>query len=72
MVDIKGNKLVGDGWVYKYEPETRFLEAEHPDRGNQSVAQIVFSGDPDGMGHLIAKLLNIYSKFESISIPGGK
>ena len=55
-------KLKEAGWKFTYDPETRFVSAEHPIGGRQSVVEVIRIGrsgfDVDQIGRQIAMLLN--------------
>ena len=55
-------KLVKAGWRFRYDPATRFVSAEHPLGGKQSIAEIMRIGrdgfDVDELGELLAAILN--------------
>jgi hypothetical protein len=48
------------GWEFRYEPETKFIGAYHPEGGAQSIAQITVPGDAvkDEFGKFIVKALS--------------
>lgn len=55
-------KLVELGWEFKWDPKTRFVAANHPLGGCQSVVEVCLSGrsgfDINEIGREIALLLN--------------
>lgn len=55
-------KLVKTGWRFRYDPATRFVSAEHPLGGKQSVAEIMRIArdgfEVDELGELLAAILN--------------
>jgi hypothetical protein len=55
-------KLKAAGWKFSYDRETRFVSAEHPLGGKQSVVEVSRIGrsgfDADEIGEQIAMLLN--------------
>ena len=55
-------KLVKAGWRFRYDPATRFVSAEHPLGGKQSIAEIMRIGrdgfDVDDLGAWLAAILN--------------
>lgn len=55
-------KLYENGWRFSYCPETRFVSAEHPLGGKQSVVEVYQVGrsgfDVDELGRSIAMMLN--------------
>lgn len=55
-------KLVKTGWRFRYDPATRFVSAEHPLGGKQSIAEIMRIArtgfDANEFGRLIAAMLN--------------
>ena len=55
-------KLVKAGWRFRYDPATRFVSAEHPLGGKQSIAEIMRIGrdgfDVDELGEQLAAFLN--------------
>ena len=62
-------KLVKSGWRFRYDPATRFVSAEHPLGGKQSIAEIIWIArtgfDADGFGRQIAAMLNGASNHRS-------
>lgn len=50
------------GWLFRYDPDTQFVGAEHPLGGKSSVVQVYRIGrtsfDADEIGNAIAMLLN--------------
>ena len=55
-------KLIEVGWRFSYDPATRFVSAEHPLGGRQSIAEIMRIGrtgfDADEVGRRLAEMLN--------------
>ena len=55
-------KLVKAGWRFRYDPATRFVSAEHPRGGKQSIAAvtrtILGDFDADQFGKQLAAMLN--------------
>lgn len=55
-------KLVDAGWVFRWEPEARFVSAEHPLGGKQSIVQVYdrcrTGFEVNQIGEAIAMLLN--------------
>jgi hypothetical protein len=55
-------KLVQAGWRFRYDPATRFVIAEHPRGGRQSIAAvtrtILGDFDADEFGKQLAAMLN--------------
>ena len=55
-------KLVEAGWRFRYDPATRFVSAEHPRGGKQSIAAvtrtILGDFDADDFGKQLAAMLN--------------
>lgn len=55
-------KLYASGWRFAYCPETRFVSAEHPLGGKQSVVEVYRVGrsgfDVDELGRAISMMLN--------------
>ena len=55
-------KLIEAGWRFSYDPATRFVSAEHPLGGKQSIAEIMRIGrtgfDADEVGKRLAAMLN--------------
>ena len=55
-------KLVEAGWRFRYDPATRFVSAEHPFGGKQSIAEvtrtILGDFDADEFGKQLAAMLN--------------
>ena len=63
-------KLVEAGWRFRYDPATRFVSAEHPLGGKQSIAEIMRIGrtgfDPDEFGRRFAAMLNESNNHRSV------
>lgn len=51
-------KYQDNGWVFKYEPGTKFIGAYHPSGGKQSICELVNHFEPDAFGTAIAEFLN--------------
>lgn len=47
-----------NGWIFKYEPETRFVGAYHPQGGKQSICELRNGFADDAFGFAIAAHLN--------------
>lgn len=47
-----------NGWVFIYEPKTRFVGASHPHGGKQSICELRSGFADDDFGFAIAKYLN--------------
>lgn len=47
-----------NGWVFKYEPGTKFIGTYHPRGGKQSICELVHHFEPDAFGMAIAEFLN--------------
>jgi hypothetical protein len=46
------------GWVFSYDPSTRFIGAYHPNGGKQSICEIRSRFDNDNIGNDIVQLIN--------------
>jgi hypothetical protein len=55
-------KLVEAGWKFTYQPATKFIQADHPLGGKQSIVEVIDIGrteiECDEIGKAIAMLLN--------------
>lgn len=55
-------KLVEAGWRFTYQPETKFIQADHPLGGKQSIVEVIDISrngfECDEIGNAIAMLLN--------------
>lgn len=47
-----------NGWVFKYEPGTKFVGTYHPSGGKQSICELVNHFESDAFGTAIAEFLN--------------
>lgn len=47
-----------NGWVFEYEPKTKFIGAYHPSGGKQSICELVNHFESDAFGTAIAEFLN--------------
>ena len=47
-----------NGWVFKYDPETRFVGAYHPQGGKQSICELRNGFGDDAFGFAIAAHMN--------------
>jgi hypothetical protein len=47
-----------NGWIFRYEPETRFVGAYHPQGGKQSICELRNGYADDVFGLTIAACLN--------------
>ncbi|MCK9386067.1 MAG: hypothetical protein M0Q15_15770 [Nevskia sp.] len=58
LCTAKVQEYRNNGWVFKYEPETRFVGACHPQGGKQSICELRNGFADDDFGFAIAKYLN--------------
>ena len=47
-----------NGWLFTYCPSTKFVGAEHPKGGRQSICELTNGFDNDAFGYFIANSLN--------------
>lgn len=53
------NQMKENGWVFKYDPDTKFISADHEKGGAQSICEMkIRYKRADNIGYAIANLLN--------------
>ena len=57
MIDAV-KELAEDGWVFKYEPATRYIGINHPNGGKQSLLHFPSAERGNQFGEAIAEFLN--------------
>lgn len=66
-------KMLQDGWVISYEPDTRFIGASHPRGGRQSICEIRHPYHCHEIGREIADAINLlYGAKAQDVVPAGE